>query len=93
MIVYNILLSILISGKGNSPKRNKTIQKKNEVVEVNKIKRERTITYLPRQFNDKDKKFWSQYEISSEELIEDKVIPIDLYKSTSRKGVPCNKTF
>ena len=75
-------------GKGNSPKRNKTIQKKNEVVEVNKIKRERTITYLPRQFNGKDKKFWSQYEISSEELIEDKVIPIDLYKSTSRKGVP-----
>ena len=75
-------------GKGNSPKRNKTIQKENEVVEVKKIKRERTITYVPRQFNGKDKKFWSQYEISSKELIEDKVIPIDLYKSTSRKGEP-----
>ena len=55
---------------------------------IKKIKRERTITYVPRQFNGKDKKFWSQYEISSKELIEDKVIPIDLYKSTSRKGKP-----
>ena len=75
-------------GKGNSPKRNKTVLKENEVVEVKKIKRERTITYVPRQFNGKDKKFWSQYEISSKELIEDGVIPVDLYKSTSRKGVP-----
>ena len=33
-------------------------------------------------------KFWSQYEISRQNLEEDKVIPIDLYKSTSRKGEP-----
>ena len=33
-------------------------------------------------------KFWSQYEISRQNLEEDKVIPIDLYKSTSRKSEP-----
>lgn len=75
-------------GKGNRPKKNRTIQKENEIVEVKKIKKERTITYSPRQFSGKDKKFWSQYEISRENLESDGVIPIDVYKSSSRKGEP-----
>ena len=75
-------------GKGNNSKKNGIKQKEINVVEVKKIKKERTITYSPRQFNDKDKKFWSQYEISRENLQEDGVIPIDLYKSTSRRGEP-----
>ena len=75
-------------GKGNSSKRNESIQKEKEIVEVKKIKKERTITYSPRQFNGKDKKFWSQYEISREDLEYDRIIPIDVYKSTSRRGEP-----
>lgn len=75
-------------GKGNRPKRNVVIKKENEVVEVKKIKKNRTITYAPREFNGKDKKFWTQYKISRKELIEDKVIPITLYKSINRKGEP-----
>ena len=72
-------------------KGNKRIQRKviNEpTLELKKIKERRTILYLPRAFNIQDKLFWSQYNISSENLIEDKVIPIQLYKSISRKGVP-----
>ena len=38
--------------------------------------------------NNKDKEFWSQYEISREQLQQDGVIPIDIYKSTSRRGEP-----
>lgn len=75
-------------GKGNNPIREETTLKENKVVEVRKIKKDRVITFLPRKFNYKDMKFWSQYEISRQNLEEDKVIPIDLYKSTSRKGEP-----
>ena len=70
-------------GKGNSYKK---IHKEINVVEVKKVKKERTITYSPRQFNSKDKEFWSQYEISREQLEQDSVIPINVYRSTSRKG-------
>lgn len=55
---------------------------------VNKVFKERVITFLPRQFNYKDKQFWSNYEISRENLMEDGVVPVDLYKSISRKGFP-----
>lgn len=50
------------------------------------IKRDRTITYTPRLFNSKDKNFWEKYEITKQNLIEDKVIPITLYKSITKKG-------
>lgn len=55
-----------------------------EVVE--EFKKSKTITFLPRKFSYKDKKFWSKYEISKQNLIDDKVIPIELFKSTNRKG-------
>lgn len=74
----------------NLGKVREIIQSKDSVEEknVNLIK-ERVITILPRQFNYKDKHFWfNNYEITRENLIEDKVIPIELYKSTSRKGKP-----
>lgn len=82
------IINKLNLGKGNNSKEKSTIQKENKVVEVKKLKKERTITYAPRKFNNKDKEFWSQYEISSEQLIEDGVIPIDIYRSISRKGTP-----
>lgn len=72
-------------GKGNNSEK-KTVNKESDLVEVKKIKKERVISFAPRKFNSKDKKFWSQYEISSQNLIEDKVIPIVAYQSTSRKG-------
>ncbi len=53
---------------------------------VKKVIKERVITILPRQFNYKDKQFWSKYEITKQNLIDDGVIPIELYQSVSRKG-------
>lgn len=72
-------------GKGNNSEK-KTVNKESDLVEVKKIKKERVISYAPRNFNGKDKQFWSQYEISKQNLIDDKVIPIIAYQSTSRKG-------
>lgn len=66
------------------------IPERNKVEEriVKKVIKERVITFLPRQFSYKDKKFWSKYEITKQNLIDDKVIPISLYKSISRSGKP-----
>jgi hypothetical protein len=52
------------------------------------INRNRTITYTPRVFDSKDKKFWSKYGITKQNLIDDKVIPITLYRAFSKKGEP-----
>lgn len=59
----------------------KTIQKSELKPKINKF-----IQYLARPFNIKDKLFWSKYEISREQLIEDKVVPISLYRTVSNKG-------
>ena len=59
--------------------------KVHEIVEESK--KSRTITLLPREFNDKDRQFWSKYEITKQNLIDDRVIPISLYRATSRKGI------
>lgn len=59
------------------------------VVEEKKITRtskERVITIIPRPFNYKDKQFWGKYNISRENLIEDKVVPIEMYRAVGRKG-------
>jgi len=73
----------------NLEKVREIIQLKDSVEEKNfNIIKERVITILPRQFNYKDKKFWWKYEITKQNLIDDKVIPVELYKSTSRKGKP-----
>ena len=45
-----------------------------------------TIEFLPRMFNQKDKHFWSKYEISKDNLIKDKVIPVDIYRFNTRKN-------
>ena len=68
--------------------KTKPIEKESNIVEVRKVKKDRTISFIPRKFNGKDKEFWSKYEISSQNLIEDKVIPISVYRSTNRKGEP-----
>lgn len=77
-------------GLGNSSNEVKEIIVENgpiNVEEINKeFKKSRTITYFPRKFNYKDKLFWSKYEISMQNLIDDKVIPIDIYRSTNRLG-------
>ena len=60
-----------------------------DIVEEKKISRtskERVITIIPRPFNYKDKQFWEKYKISKENLIEDKVLPIELYRGLNRKG-------
>jgi hypothetical protein len=78
-------------GLGNSTKVAKKIIVENSynVEDFSKVfKKKRTITYIPRQFNGKDNAFWRKYEISKQNLIDDGVIPIDLYKSTNRKGEP-----
>lgn len=64
-------------------------QQENDYVEEEKLVKsfkERTITYLPRPFGYKDKKFWLQYGISQQNLIDDKVIAIQMYRSISRSG-------
>jgi hypothetical protein len=78
-------------GLGNSRKVAKKIIVENSynVEDFSKaFKKKRTITYIPRQFNGKDSAFWGKYEISRQNLIDDGIIPIDLYKSTNRKGEP-----
>jgi len=55
---------------------------------VKKVFKERVITILPRQYNHKDKLFWSKYEITKQQLLEDGVIPLELYQSISKKGEP-----
>lgn len=81
-IVKNLKL-----GRGNRLKMNPE-KKESNIVEVIKVKKDRTISFIPRKFNSKDKEFWSKYEISMQNLIEDKAIPISGYRSTNRKGEP-----
>jgi hypothetical protein len=77
-------------GLGDSVDNVKKIIVENDYVEEEKLIKsfkERTITFLPREFNYKDKEFWLKYGITKQNLIEDKVIPIKIYRSSSRKGV------
>jgi hypothetical protein len=75
-------------GSGDGKFRLKDKQENDHVEEEKLVKsfKERTITYLPREFGYKDKKFWSQYGISRENLIKDGVIPIQMYRSMSKHG-------
>ena len=84
----NYITKELNLGKGNKPLKKITAQKENVTVELKQIKKNRSITYLPRKFNHKDKQFWSKYNISMDNLEGDKVIPISMYQSTSKFGVP-----
>lgn len=84
--VINESLSL---GLGDNLGKAKKISYEHNHVEeknVKKVFKERVITILPRQYNYKDKQFWSKYEISSENLIEDNVIAVELYKSISKTG-------
>lgn len=51
--------------------------------------RKKTITYTPRLFNNKDKTFWQKYGITKQNLIEDKVEAVKLYRGYSK----VNKVF
>ena len=62
--------------------------KQNDCVEEKTLKKtfkERVITFLPREFNNKDRLFWKQYKISKQNLIDDKVIPVEIYRFLSRR--------
>jgi len=75
-------------GLGDSTKKLKeiTIKNNSNIEDYSKVfKKKKTIIYAPRQFNNKDSVFWRKYEISKQNLIDDSVIPIELYKSTNRK--------
>jgi hypothetical protein len=92
-ITYNEALRLVNShfnlGLGDNIRIAKEVFIENDYVEEEKIVKsfkERIITYLPRQFNCKDKEFWNKYGISKQNLIDDKVIPIEMYRSISRKG-------
>lgn len=53
----------------------------------NKIKKEsKSIFIIPRNFDNRDVEFWSKYEISKANLVEDRVIPINLYRGINSKG-------
>ena len=83
--VYRYIVKAL-GLKGNVKK---TKEGTSEVVlKLKEPKKQKEILYLPRAFDNRDKVYWSQYNISSKNLIEDKVIPIQLYQSTSKKGIP-----
>jgi len=76
-------------GLGDNIRNTKEVFIENDYVEEEKIVKsfkERVITYLPREFDYKDKQFWNKYGISKQNLIDDKVIPIQMYRSTSRTG-------
>lgn len=76
-------------GLGNNSSSTKEVFIKNDHVEEEKIVKsfkERVITLLPRQFGYKDKQFWSKYGISSQNLIDDGVIAVQMYRSTSKYG-------
>lgn len=51
-----------------------------------KPKIQRNIFYYPRDFNKKDAMYWSAYGISKQNLIDDKVFPINLFQSTTKEG-------
>lgn len=66
----------------------KVIKNRTEVIKEKKKNLNKTITISPRNFNGKDKQFWSKYGISKQNLIDDKVVPITLYQSISNRGIP-----
>lgn len=51
-----------------------------------KIFKERTITFVPRQFNYKDKQFWLKYGITKQNLLDNKVKAVEIYRFVSKKG-------
>lgn len=78
-------------GLGNSSTKVKKIVVENDYIEEEKIIKsfkKRTITLLPRKFNYKDKQFWGKYEISSDNLKEDSVVAVEMYRAYSKKGKP-----
>lgn len=87
--VLELINQELELGLGDSIKNTKkVIKNRTEVKKQKKKNLNRTITILPRQFSYKDKKFWKKYEISKQNLIDDKIIPIKLYQSTNKQGEP-----
>lgn len=86
-----IINSKLHLGLGDNLGKTKKIIHEHGYVEeknVKKVFKERVITILPRHFNYKDKQFWNKYEISKQQLLDDGVIPVELYRSYNKKGEP-----
>lgn len=52
------------------------------------VKIYKDITYIPRNFEKRDMLYWSGYKITKQQLIEDKIIPIEAYRGYNRKGKP-----
>ena len=73
-------------GNGNSTVKSRNENDKFCRRKKKKLLRQKTITIFPRPYNYKDKKFWEKYGISMQNLIDDKVIPIQMYSSYSKKG-------
>lgn len=63
-------------------------------VEIKKslLREIKPIIILSRPFENRDRIFWEPYGITKDNLIEDKVLPIKLYRFTSRKGDICTVT-
>ena len=73
-------------GLGDDPRITKeTVICCNEEDKKNEHK-QRVITYVPRPFENKDRIFWTKYEISKQNLIDDGVIPLEMYSSISKKN-------
>lgn len=86
MEVLQIINSHFSLGLGDNIGKLKEKIKQNDCVEEKTVKtfKERFITYLPREFNYKDKLFWQQYKISKQNLIDDKVMAVEIYRFISR---------
>jgi hypothetical protein len=88
---FSVINEKLSLGLGDNNGKAKEIIREHGVVEeknVKKVFKKNIITYLPRQFNNKDKNFWSKYGITKKNLQDDKIIPIEIYRATSRTGKP-----
>lgn len=51
------------------------------------------ITFIPREFNYYDKKYWSQYLIYPEQLIEDGVFPVERFYFNNKAVTPFSITY
>lgn len=59
----------------------KQLLKKEGVKHTKKVKKRATIHFKARPFEGRDKRYWQKYNITSQQLIEDKVFPISAYSA------------
>lgn len=74
-------------GYGNGKTSKIIIPKVETLQNLQLLQKNNKIVYVPRKFEARDKIFWNQYKISKNNLEEDLVIPISLYRFYNKKNV------